>query len=758
MPTYHLHFKGVVQGVGFRPFVFDSARSRNLKGWVKNSGKGLEIVLTADEAEAQAFYSYLIANAPPHSLITSNSFKKIPDQNYDDFRIIESTGEKVEGALLPPDIAMCDQCREEIKDGNNRRYEYAFTTCLHCGPRYSIIRKLPYDRLHTTMADLQMCMYCRSEYEEPDGYRQHSQTNSCPDCPIPMALFDSKKTCLDRDPGRIIQHCINALKKGKILAVKGIGGYLLLADATNEESILTLRRRKKRPSKPFAVMYPDINSAKEDAWIAPFEESALKDADAPVLLALRKEKPLSGLCSEAVAPGLGTVGILLPYSPFFELIIAGINRPLIATSANLSGSPIIYADEQAIEYLGAIADYILTFEREIVTPQDDSVIQLSNDGSRILLRRSRGLSPNYNPHPFGDIGKRALAYGADLKSTFALADREKLIISQYLGNQESYDSQLAFRHTLKHIQELYSFRPEVLLADAHPDYHSRAMAEKNAEALDLKLIPVQHHVAHFTAVLTEHGLLKSDRDVLGFIWDGAGYGDDGQIWGGEVFLKDHKGISRELHIDYFPILSGDKMSLEPRLSARSLFADIPEAEPILRSQFSDKEWNYFQKMIEVPAQIQTSSMGRFIDAIAAILGIGSFNSYESEAAMKLENRARKRSNTASGDYTFVIRNEIIDWRPVLEKILVDIHKEKKCDYIARGLFLALGKLVFQVSKQKGVKDLAFSGGVFQNVVLINTLINLKPVDTRLWFHQKLSPNDENISFGQIAYYDMISRG
>jgi len=762
MSTYHLHFKGVVQGVGFRPFVLDSARSRGLSGRVKNSGKGLEIVITADEAEARSYFDYLFEHAPLHSLITSRSIRKVADQKYKDFQIEESSTEKKSGALLSPDIALCDRCRDEMRNKKNRRYKYAFATCLNCGPRYSIIRKLPYDRPHTTMADLKMCSDCKAEYEEPGDIRQHSQTNSCPQCSIPMILYDSNKKLMERNPKKILRICAQSLKEGHIWAVKGVGGYLLLADATREKSIQTLRIRKKRPSKPFAVMYPNLKVVKEDAWINPYEEKELKRADAPVLLALRKKEPASGLCSADVAPGLQTIGILLPYSPLFELILSEVSRPLVATSANLSGSTIIYDDQQALDHLGSIADYILTFDREIVTPQDDSVVQINQNGDRILLRRSRGLSPNYHPHPFRKLNKRVLATGADLKGAFAIADREKLIVSQYLGDQESYDSQLAFQHTLDHIQTLYSFKPEVILSDQHPVYHSRALAEKVAKKESVKLFSIQHHEAHFAAVLAENGLLKTDREVLGFIWDGTGYGDDGQVWGGETFSIDRGGFKRKLHLDYFPVLAGDKMSLEPRLSALSLFAQFPEAEPILQSLFNEKEWDYYQKLLAAPTFLKTSSMGRFIDAIAAILGISSLNSYEAEAAIKLESIVRTgissgpgiyEESTDSGNYSFEIFDDIINWKPVLSEILEDIGKKKSTETIVKNLFGSLGKLVFQSSRQAGVKDLAFSGGVFQNVVLVNTLLNLKPEDTRLWFHKKLSPNDENIPFGQIAYYE-----
>ena len=739
--------------MGFRPFVLDSARSRGLKGRVKNSGKGLEIIITSDEVSAQSYYDYLNDHAPPHALITSRTIRKIADQQYQDFQIEKSSTGKKAGALLPPDIALCDRCRDEMKDKTDRRHRYAFTTCLNCGPRYSIIRKLPYDRPHTTMAELEMCRDCKAEYEEPGSIRQHSQTNSCPACSIPITLYDSQKKVVERDPERVIQFCIQSLIEGHIWAIKGIGGYLLLADATRKKSVQALRNRKKRPSKPFAVMYPNLKSVKGDVWIDSLEENALKGADAPVLLALRRSVPASGLCSNDVAPGLQTIGILLPYSPLFELILTGVNRPLIATSANLSGSPIIYDDQQALDHLRSIADYILTFDREIVTPQDDSVVQLSKNGNHITLRRSRGMSPNYTPHPFRKIDKRVLAVGADLKGAFAIADSNKLIVSQYLGDQGSYDSQIAYQATLRHIQSLYSFEPEVVLADSHPAYHSRALAEKIAKNTDVKLHTIQHHKAHFAAVLAENELFKHDNEVLGFVWDGTGYGEDGQIWGGEVFLRDKGGFKRKLHMDYFPVLSGDKMSLEPRLSAISLFAEFPDAEPILKTQFTDKEWKYYQKLLSASTNLQTSSMGRMIDAVAAILKISSYNNYEAEAAIKLESMARNSQGHGFSDYRFEICGDIINWKPAMTGILDDIQKGKDIKYIAESFFNSLGYLIFQISQQAGVRDLAFSGGVFQNVALVNTLLNQKPEDTRLWFHKSLSPNDENIPFGQIAYYD-----
>lgn len=753
MPTYHMRFRGIVQGVGFRPFVYEKAHEKGLKGWVKNSGNGLEIRISATEEKARSFYRYVKKNAPPHSLITKQSFRNIKDEPFEDFTIVKSTKDKQAGTLLAPDIALCDACRKELNNPADRRHRYAFTTCLHCGPRYSIITGLPYDRPNTTMANLHMCRDCMAEYEKPGGYRQHSQTNSCPDCTIPMHLYSGDGEELSRDADDIPEMCVNALKSGKILAVKGIGGYLLLTDATNRDSIETLRIRKQRQAKPFAVMYPDLAAAKGDAILFPYHEEALNAADAPVVLCERKKEPASGLCSEQIAPGLGTVGILLPYSPLYELLLQQVNRPLIATSANLSGAPIIYRDKQALEYLGNLADYILTFDRDIVAPQDDSVVQYSSARNRIVLRRSRGLAPNYQPYPFKKIKKPVLAMGADLKGAFALADRDKVLISQFLGNQEAYDSQLSFRETLSHIRELYSFKPETVLTDLHPGYHSTQMAEELAKAEGAELIYVQHHKAHFMAVLAENGLLHTNDDVLGFIWDGTGYGEDKQVWGSEIFLRQDNRITRLNHLAYFPVLAGDKMSLEPRLSALSLFREFTEADEMLKEHFNDREWDFYKKLAAYPVDVSTSSMGRFLDGIGCLLGAGTHNSYEAETAMKLENMARNYSGKICPFYEFWVEKEAINWTPFLSGILKDIKKGKHFQEIAAGVFYSLAAMIYRVCVDTGIRRLAFSGGVFQNAVLVNELIKQKPAGVELFFHTKLSPNDENISFGQLAWYE-----
>jgi hydrogenase maturation protein HypF len=800
MSTYHIHTTGRVQGVGFRPMVCDAARRRGLKGWVRNSSAGLEIRFNASEQEAAAFYDEIVRDAPLHAIISGSTIRRVDDQVFSSFGIRHSAAERNPEVLMPPDVALCGSCRADMDDPGNRRYRYPFTTCLHCGPRYSIIRSLPYDRAGTTMDELEICPDCVDDYNRPGDRRQHSQTNSCSTCAIPMHAYGPEGLM----PGLRSEHIIGLMaekvNQGDIIALKGIGGYLLLADATNRDAIITLRNRKKRPNKPFALMYPDAGTARLDASIGPEEEQALLSAAAPVVLCRTREKTATGIHPDLIAPGLDTLGILMPYSPLFYLLIKQVDKPLIATSANITGSPIIYRDDDAIRNLKNLADLIITYDREITAPQDDSVVRFTHGGQRIILRRSRGMAPCYYPNPFlidpgkaseinrgayrangsdslngiisniepafvhGPASSDLLATGADLKSSFAVTSAKNLFVSQYLGNQESYDSQCAFRHTLSHISELYRFRPETILTDAHPGYFVTALAGEMAARLHIRTEKIQHHEAHFAAVLAENGLLMGNETVLGFIWDGIGYGSDGQIWGGEVMLKTGAGFGRIAHLDYFPVLAGDRMSREPRLSALSLLRDFPEARSRLRGLFNKTEWAYYNRVLGIGSDshkkfaaasgngLMTSSMGRLFDGIASLLGICDHNTYEGEAAGRLEALARRHENRNGEYYPLPVRDGIIRWKPVVEGLLTDLDNGADTALIAAKVFRGLSRLTIELSRITGIRKLAFSGGVFQNALLTGCILEEKPGDVELLFHRQLSPNDENIGFGQIAHH------
>lgn len=751
MNTYHIHIGGLVQGVGFRPFVCRMAAQFQISGWVSNGNDGVHIGFNATENAAQTFLEALLGKAPQNAIIRHYSMEQISHQVFTGFTIRSSDAAAIPDLLLTPDIAICSHCKKEIADKHNRRFQYPFTTCLDCGPRYSIITSLPYDRENTTMHDLHMCQHCNAEYEDIHQRRHYSQTNSCPDCSIPIHLYDNNGTEICSDFDCILILVLQALKDGHIIAVKGIGGYLLMCDATRPLCIETLRDRKHRQHKPFAVMYPSVEMMRKDVTVTAKEQEALRSNVAPIVLCRLKQKQQTGLCAEAIAPGLDKMGVLLPYTPLLHILLQQWNKPLVATSGNLSGSPIIYKDEDALLWLTDYADFIISFEREIVAPQDDSLLQFTPVfEQQVILRRSRGMAPNYFPAPFTET-EHQLAMGAELKSAFAIAAGNNLYVSQYLGDQSNYESQVSFNNTLSHMLQLLKVKPACLYADSHPNYFVSQRGVELAEEWQIPLQLVQHHKAHFAAVLAENNLLMSKEPVLGVIWDGTGYGDDAQVWGGEFFLLEGKEMERLVHLDYFPQLLGDKMSREPRVSAVSLLRNDMEYLLLLKELFTAAEREFYLKLLQQQQQLLTSSMGRLLDGIAAILKLQSFNTYEGEAAMKLEAAAASCTSKAMDCYPFSIRGNRLNWMPMLHTLVDDMQGGMSIGLIARKVFVTLAAMVKEVAAAQGVKKIAFSGGVFQNALLVDLLITVLKDEYELYFHRQLSPNDECIGFGQLAY-------
>ncbi|MBL7739183.1 MAG: carbamoyltransferase HypF [Chitinophagaceae bacterium] len=753
MNTWHIHIGGLVQGVGFRPYVCRMAGTLGIKGCVSNGNDGIHILFNATGEQADAFYSKLVNSPPANAIIRIHHCERTHPKKFDDFSIQASDTTAKPDMLLAPDIAICHQCLHEIQDPVSNRFQYPFTTCLECGPRYSVISSLPYDRENTTMAELKMCACCDTEYNDINNRRHYSQTNSCPYCSIPVHLFDNQGTaiCHDTECAMVLVH--QALQEGKIVAVKGIGGYLLLCDATRQHSIRTLRERKHRPAKPFAVMYSSLAMMEKDLIITGKEREALTGKVSPIVLCKLKQEPATGLCTNAVAPGLDKIGAMLPYTALLFLIAKRFAHPLIATSGNLSGSPVIYTDEDALIWLGDQADLILAFDRDIVTPQDDSVLQFSERYEhRIVIRRSRGLAPNYFPSPF-EIENNILAMGAELKSSFALLDDHNLYVSQYLGDQGSFDSQESYKDTLRHLSALLHFKPCQILIDSHPNYYVSTLGGDIGEKLKIPVSAVQHHKAHFCAVLAENDLLN-EENVLGVIWDGTGYGDDQQIWGGEFLLLEDGDISRYMHLDYFPQLLGDKMSKEPRISAVSLLRKNMDHLMMIRDQFSIEEREFYLKLLDQPQHLLTSSVGRLLDGIASMLNIQSFNTYEGEAAMKLEAAARTCDNRSFDHYAIPVNKNRLDWSVMTDAIMIDRKDDIAVPVIARKVFVSLAMLIRNVAIRAGVKKIAFSGGVFQNALLVDLITELMQEEFELYFHKQLSPNDECIGFGQIAYVQL----
>ncbi len=751
MYTYHVHITGIVQGVGFRPLVSRLAEKYQLNGRVCNDTDGVHIVLNADPTQAEKFLDEIIADPPRNALIREYEMRQVADQTFKDFSIDISRHVTQPDLLLTPDLAICGDCTSEIEQQTNRRFQYPFTTCLQCGPRYSIMTELPYDRERTTMAPYEMCESCKREYEDIHDRRHYSQTNSCHHCGIPMYLYDGAGREIPGDYAEQITIVLNAIRQGKIVAVKGIGGYLLMCDAHNGEAVGLLRRRKRRPAKPFAVMYDSVEAAEMDVWITGTEKEALLSREAPIVLCKLKKEESSGLQTGLIANGLDKLGVFLPYTPLLKMITNALQNPLIATSGNLNGSPIVFRDDEALDRLNLFADLILTFDRDIVIPQDDSVIQFTPCNQKIILRRSRGMAPNFFPNPFKGQDSM-LAMGAEMKGAFAVLEKNNLFISQFLGRLDSFESQQSFMATLEHLTALLRFKPAEILVDKHPGYFATQYGKQLATKMGVPIMGVQHHVAHACAVLGENDLEHDNEKVLCLAWDGTGYGDDGQIWGSEFFLFEDGKMERVSHLKYFPQILGDKMSREPRLSALSLLdGDTSRVE----THFEKKQLDYYSLLMKKSGILQTSSMGRFLDGIASLLGLMQVNTFEGEAAMKLEVAARGYRGEIAGGYPVEFGGTVIDWRPVIAEVLDDISEGADTGRIAASVFETLVNWIEAVAARLQVRKIAVSGGVFQNAFLVDLMQQRLGGRYGLFYHRQLSPNDECISFGQLVYRQMM---
>lgn len=751
MLTHHFHIEGQVQGVGFRPFVYRLAQALNLGGWVSNGVDGVHIVVTGSARNIELFSKRVRQEAPECADILYLTETVLPYQPFSYFEIRTSENKGDTTLLLTPDLGLCEHCRQELYDVKNRRHDYAFTTCTHCGPRYSIIRKLPYDRENTGMHDFEMCADCESEYHVPSNRRYYSQTNSCPNCAIELQLLNNDGDIISNNQKNIIIKAAELLHTGKILAVKGIGGYLLLADATNAETIGLLRHRKHRPTKPFALMYPDLGMLEKDVIMSAFEKEAYLSIESPIVLLRLKNEIKSAIQTNLIAPHLLEIGVMRPYTPLFELLCHAFGKPLIATSGNRSSAPIFYKNDDAIENLKSIADYFIINNRDIEVPQDESVVRFSEQHHQfVMIRRSRGFAPTFILENLELPEQEMLAMGADMKSAFSILHKNNVYISQYLGDLENYDTQNNFRHTLNHLVKLLHTHPDKVLVDAHPQYFSTKLGETIAELTGANMQSVQHHEAHCAAVLAENALLDTEEPVLGVVWDGTGWGTDGQIWGGEFFVYCHHTLKRVGHMNYFPHLLGDKMSKEPRLAALAVCRDLPQAASILKDKFPAQEWNLFQKMLHLSSNLQTSSMGRLFDAVASLLGLQDVSTFEGEAAMHLEALARTGYGDGKNFLETYSVSDICNTSAILEGILVDLQIGKDPAYIAANFHWSLAKGIQAFAESRGIHKIAFSGGVFQNTLLIDMIFDIMGDTHSLYFHQKLSPNDECISFGQLA--------
>lgn len=769
--TWRFCLRGVVQGVGFRPFVWRAALEQNLRGTVANGLEGVVVQLNGTVQQALDFHDYILQHAPPLAKITHHTIASIAETFFDSFTIEESDLNGKPTVLITPDVALCNDCRQELNDPANRRFGYAFTTCTVCGPRYSILRGLPYDRPLTSMKAFEMCEACAAEYHNPENRRFYAQTNSCPDCGITLQLFEnSTHRFIPGGQAELLKKVLEAWQNGQIVAVKGIGGYLLTCDATNAANIATLRARKLRPSKPFALMYPSLETLGKDAEVCETARHWLQSPAAPIVLLPLKFQAGSGLDRQGIAPGLHSIGAMLPNAPLFEMLLQRFGKPIVATSGNMSHAPLIFEDEKALVQFEGIAELTLTHNRPIVMPQDDSVVAfgLQKPENPVVIRRARGLAPSFLQPGLSVPDETVLALGAEMKGTFVMAHAGNLNISQYLGDLTDFDTQERFQYCLQQLSKLLEAKPSVILSDLHPGYFSTQLAETISTEQQVSWYKVQHHEAHFAAVLAENNLLENPTEpILGIIWDGTGFGSDGQIWGGEFFtfsgnsaLAKGDKITRHGHFTYFPLLLGDKMPREPRLSALAACWNLQNAEALLRPKFTETEWNLYQKLPGQKGALMTSSVGRLFDAVASLLGLADKVSFEGEAAMLLEDLARqycKRFGYQFDDVetpalTFQGEQFQIPTAQLLQAVVSDLTSGKAPSYIAARFHVSLVNIIQLISNYLKIKQIAFSGGVFQNTLLVD-LINLQlGADCQLFFHRQLSPNDENISFGQWAHH------
>jgi hydrogenase maturation protein HypF len=746
--TFRIIIQGRVQGVGFRPFVYRQANLLGIRGEVSNNEEGVIIRASGTRDALHAFYQKLTLDPPPVSRVINHYYEEIPAESYEDFRIIPSSRKGGLNLQLTPDFALCPECHKELLSPENRRSGYPFISCVNCGPRWALTETFPFEREHTSMHVFGMCPECLEEYRDPENRRFHSQTNSCEACGIDFWLAAPDGKRLTIKGGAVFDKMAVLLEAGNIIALENTSGYLLCCDARKEEAIQRLRERKRRPSKPFAVLYPSMDVLKEDIEVGPGAIQALESAERPIVL-LPSGAYRGDACLKDIAPGLDQLGVMLPHTGVLALLAEAFPHPVIATSGNIHGSPICYSRQDAREKLAGVADYFFEHTLKIVHPQDDSVIRMTREPEhRIILRRSRGMAPNFSRPQQQGAGSGLLALGADLKSSIGYVPNDFLYLSEYLGNLENFEVYQRFVRTVSGFTGLFDGTPSTLLTDRHPAYLSALYGKELAREWGIPLHEVQHHKAHFAAVLGEHRLLDQEDAVLGVIWDGTGYGEDGAIWGGEFFRYCGGAMERAGHLDNYDWLTGDKMAREPRLSLLSLW-EGPGAS--IQEKFSREEWRLYSQLKEKNT-LKTSSMGRLFDAVSSLLGLCDRNTFEGEGAMMLEAAAAGFDPGLATCHATLDPSGNIPARALVRSLHEARSSGNPVAQIAGDFIFTLVNLIFEKAALEAVGKVAFSGGVFQNALLVELLHRCNPGPFELYFHRELSPNDENIPFGQIMYH------
>lgn len=731
--------RGAVQGVGFRPFVWRLADELRLSGWVTNTPTGVLIEVEGDPASLASFLERLVKEKPPRAVLHGLEHAVLDRAGYVSFEIRESQLRGAATTILLPDIATCADCRREILDPRDRRHRYPFTNCTNCGPRYSIIESLPYDRARTTMKGFAMCARCRAEYDDPRDRRFHAQPVACPECGPRLQMLDAEGRA--RSTGdAALREAAAAVRDGLVVAVKSVGGFHLVADARNETAVQRLRARKDREEKPFALLYPSLDAVRAHARVSPLEETLLSSPEAPIVLLRRREDAMAPHVAEGVAPGNPFLGIMLPSNPLQDLLMADLGFPVVATSGNRSEEPICSDNAEALRLLAGIADAFLVHDRPIARPVDDSIARVIADRA-VVLRRARGWAPL--AVPLGASVGPAVAVGAHMKGAVAIALGDTAIVSEYLGTLDSERTCARFERTLRDLAGMYSLEPARVACDAHPDYPST----RYAASIGPPAVRVQHHYAHVLGCMVDNEIRPP---LLGVAWDGTGFGLDGTVWGGE-FLRVHaSGFDRVAHLRTFRLPGGDRAVVEPRRAAIGLLHEmfgeqIPEDLAPVRA-FAPRELRVLHAMLRTPVNAPlTSSAGRLFDAVAAILDLRQRCSFEGQAAMEVEFAL----DGCETDDVYEPASE--DWEPMIRGIIADLRSGIPTGLIAAKFHNTLAQAIVAVARRVGETQVALSGGCFQNRYLTErAVLRLREAGFRPYWHQRVPPNDGGIALGQLA--------
>lgn len=735
-----------MQGVGFRPFVYSRASRRALNGRVLNNASGVLIDLEGDPSEIEHFVRELELNPPPLSSIESiERLENLVPLDYPDFQILESDSKGQKLVPISADVATCDDCLRELFDPQNRRYRYPFINCTNCGPRFTIVESIPYDRANTTMRAFEMCKACRDEYENPLDRRFHAQPTACEVCGPRLRLLDARGREVSCDA---LTAAIDLLRAGQILAIKGIGGFHLTCDALSKEAVAQLRSKKFREDKPFALMARSVGVIWPYCRISQHEMDLLKSAASPIVLLQRKR---GTAIPESVAPGVNTLGFMLPYAPLHHLLLESSHRPLVMTSGNISDEPICFRDDEASERLHSIADYFLVHDRPIHIRTDDSVVRSFGE-RELVVRRSRGYAPA-PVHTSFEFERNLLACGAELKNTFCLARGNSAFVSHHIGDLENVETLRSFTEGIEHYKRLFDIKPEVVAYDLHPEY----LSTKFALSLDdvSTKIAVQHHHAHVASCMADNMI---DGEVIGVAFDGLGFGLDGKLWGGEFFIADFCDAERFAHLANVPLAGGAKAIREPwRLAAvylqRTFGDSFTELDLPFVRDLDFNRWSTLSSMIAAGVNCpETSSMGRLFDAVAGLLTLRSSINYEGQAAIELEGITDAVTNES---YEFQIEGDQILAEPVIHECVEDLLDEVPVGQISARFHLSVARLIVNLAlkarEDRHLNRVVLSGGVFQNMWLLARVTRLlREHEFEVFTHSRVPANDGGISLGQAA--------